>query len=355
MRTIPFARPGRRWLHLDRYKRRLLRLVSILALIVLIHGCNSHSDAVLDKADRLLFLDETGVYVLEGDQRELISEPLAHEFFFDAQISPSEGKLAVSIQLEPRWDGSTYDFGVDLFVGATSEPLKLLVRHATIGGSITRPNWLSGDDKILYSVIERDSSGAPDIRIETVDVHTGHRTRLIEHAVEPSLSPDDTTLAYVTLSEDGTEVIKLRNLRTLEERPLLPASQIMTNVANIAWSSDGSRIASAASARALGPVRPGLNTCVSPSFPSLSLDGERGWLKPDAPNGPGRLHAVPDMEQRRSEHLRPGQYRILENPRYGGGSPISRSTRDGRSTTNPTSGHSQVTLSKDRVVAHPRQ
>ncbi len=66
--------------------------------------------------------------------------------------------------------------------------------------------------------------------------------------MEPALSPDASQLAYVSYNgETGAEAIMIRDMATGEDRPLLPANQIMSNVANIAWSPDGSRLVFAAS------------------------------------------------------------------------------------------------------------
>jgi Tol biopolymer transport system component len=60
------------------------------------------------------------------------------------------------------------------------------------------------------------------------------------------VSADATQLAYVRYDETGSEIIAIAQLATGETRPLLPTHQIMSNVANIAWSPDGSRLAFAA-------------------------------------------------------------------------------------------------------------
>jgi Tol biopolymer transport system component len=113
---------------------------------------------------------------------------------------------------------------------------------------MSRPNWLPGGQRLLFAVLGRDETGAADLRIELLDLATGNRERFVEDALEPSISPDGSRLAYLQYdAQTGSEIIMIADLATGETQPLLPETRIMSNVANIAWTQDGTRLAFAAS------------------------------------------------------------------------------------------------------------
>jgi hypothetical protein len=197
--------------------------------------------------ERLFFLDETGLYEITAGTHALIASPPDRGFIFDAAVSREADQVALSIQDDPKQTANGYDFGVDLYVGRGGQAPRPLVVHKRIGESMTRPNWLPGGNQIIFSVFGRSESGGADLHIETVDVDSGARDRLIDNAVEPSLSPDAGTLAYVAIDQTtGNDVIMLRDMATGESRPLLASNIVMANVGNIAWTWDGSRLAFAA-------------------------------------------------------------------------------------------------------------
>jgi hypothetical protein len=202
--------------------------------------------------ERIFLLDDQGFHEFtgaNGADRSTIAPQPKGGVILDAAISREGDQVALSIQSQPKQEGSGgYDFGVDLFAGRLSEEPRQIAVHQSIGESIMQPNWLPGGREIIAGVLSRAPSGAIDGRIERIDVTTGVRTRLIDDASEPSLSPDGRTLAFVAFGPaTGEQLITIMDLSTGATRPLLPRTQIMNNVANIAWAPDGSRLAFAAS------------------------------------------------------------------------------------------------------------
>jgi Tol biopolymer transport system component len=89
------------------------------------------------------------------------------------------------------------DFGADLWVSASDgSEARMVVKHSILGESIESPVWLPGDERIAYTIITPKDDGSADDRIESVEVATGRRTRLVEHADQPALMPDGRSLIY---------------------------------------------------------------------------------------------------------------------------------------------------------------
>jgi dipeptidyl aminopeptidase/acylaminoacyl peptidase len=210
-------------------------------------GDASGSAAQVPPAERLFLLDAAGFHEVTAGERKLLVARPEGAFIYDAAASPDGSTVALSIQLPPKQTPTGYDFGLDLYVARPGEQPAAIVRHERIAETMSQPNWLPDGDKLLLAVLGRDETGAADPRIELIDIATGTRQRFVEDALEPALSPDGSHLAYVGYDPaTGIAVLMVRDLATGESRPLLPDDQVMSNVANIAWSPDGTRLAFAA-------------------------------------------------------------------------------------------------------------
>ena len=244
-----------------RYARLIALLILPLALM-LVMSCSGRSPeaqppgstieattgATDPPSERLFLLDNAGLYELTGNERTLLVARPAESFIYDAAVSPDGTAVALAIQGPPKETPTGYNFGVDLFIARDGGEPAAVVIHERIGETMSRPNWLPGAAGLIFAILGRDDTGAADLRIELLDLATGARQRFVEDALEPALSPDGTRLAYVRYdNQTGAEVITILDLTTGETRPLLPENQIMSNVANIAWAPDGSRLVFAAS------------------------------------------------------------------------------------------------------------
>ncbi len=196
--------------------------------------------------ERLYVLDGDGFSEVVNGKHHLILAPPPQAFIYDASISRDGQQLAVAIQLPPQQgvDPSQYNFGVDLYVNAPgSTQLNLIVKHQRTGEIVSRPNWLPDGKQLIFADYGRNDDGTSDLHIETVDVATGERKRLIDNAIEPALSPDATMLAYVAIDQvTGAENLAVRDLATGDSH-LIISDRSLVNVSAIAWSPDGKRLA----------------------------------------------------------------------------------------------------------------
>ena len=196
--------------------------------------------------ERLYVLDGAGFSEIVNGKHQLILAPPPEAFIYDASLSRDGQQLAVAIQLPPQQgvEPSQYNFGVDLYVNAPgSTQLTMIVKHQRTGEIVSRPNWLPGGKQLIFADYGRNDDGSSDLHIETVDVATGERKRLIDNAIEPALSPDASMLAYVAIDQTtGAENLAVRDLATGQSH-LIISDRSLVNVSAIAWSPDGKRLA----------------------------------------------------------------------------------------------------------------
>jgi Tol biopolymer transport system component len=197
--------------------------------------------------ERLFLLDSGILYEIVGNDRVVFAEGPNPASLYDAAVSPDGTDVALSAH-SLRQTGYSYDFGIDLYVSHDGEDPFVVAAHEKIGESMSHPNWLPDGQQLIFMVLGRDETGGIDLHIDHVDLRTGSQERLIDDALEPAVSQDGSTLAYVAYDPDvGTEIIMLADLATGQARPLLPEGTLLTNIANIAWSPTDDRMVFAAS------------------------------------------------------------------------------------------------------------
>jgi Tol biopolymer transport system component len=228
--------------------------------------------------ERLFVLDAGKLYEIVGSERILFAEGPDSTSLFDAAVSPDGTNVALSVHSKPRQGSNSYDFGIDLYVAHDGEEPFVVAAHEKIGESMSNPNWLPDGHQLIFMVLGRDETGGIDLHIDHVDLRTGNQERLIDYALEPSVSNDGSTLAYVAYDlAIGSEVIMLADLSTGQARPLLPEGTLLTNIANIAWSREDDRLVFAAS----DPLAPpgggfGRSAVIHPTLRDIWMVGIHG-------------------------------------------------------------------------------
>jgi Tol biopolymer transport system component len=228
-----------------RGRTELLLLTSIL--FVLLIACSSGGSSAGGNGPDFLISSAGGLSEHRGDvERVLIAG--GGSYVFDPSVSPDGKRIAYGLQPPAVVDANGgIDFGSDLYVANRdgSKP-ELYLRHSRVGEFLRNPVWLT-NDKLLINVRGRAPDGQADLRIESLDLASGVRERILTSAVELALSPNRKSIAYVAIDpQTQSERLAVRDLQTGATEYLLPADNILTLFTSITWSPDGSAVAFAA-------------------------------------------------------------------------------------------------------------
>jgi Tol biopolymer transport system component len=220
--------------------------VFALTAVLLLTACSGSASAgpvfLVTEGGRLLRV--------EGDERKVLVEYDDGSFVLDPAVSHDGRRIAFVRQVPAlTTSGGRLDWGADLVVAAADgRDARVVVEHALPGEMVQNPVWLPGDRSIIFAVFSPTPGGDIDQRIESVDLDSGRRSRLIANASLPALSPDGRTLAYVTTDPAAGEVRPvLFDLDSGRQLPVRAMSKRLTFFFSLAWSPDGRRLAFAAS------------------------------------------------------------------------------------------------------------
>ena len=211
---------------------------------------------------RFLITNPKGLSERAGTSDKVLVRTDPGFFVIDPAVSPDGKKIAYGLQLPAKAgsDGKV-DFGTDLYVANRdgSAP-KLVAKHSSAGEAIQKPNWTPNGKELLFEVLGVSGTGQSDFRIETVNLDSGARKRVIEGAIEPALAPDGHTLAYVRVDAlTRFEALYIGDVAGGPELRVVPPNLTLTFYVSTTWSPDGSRLAFAAAnpSTAMLPARPG--------------------------------------------------------------------------------------------------
>ncbi len=226
-------------------------LLFTIAASLLVSGCggSSKNANAPGPGDRFLLTNQAGLNesTASGTPRLFLKFDDG-SFILDPAIAP-DGKRIAFIRQAParaRPDGSI-DFGSDLYVAdRDGKNARLLVLHGAVAEFLRTPVWLS-DGEILFGVRGRAADGRADFRTERLNLQTGQRSRLIEGGVDPAISADRKSIAFlkvdpVTQEEDLiVSATDLSSRRTVVDR-----NSGLALISGQVFSPDGTRIAFAA-------------------------------------------------------------------------------------------------------------
>ncbi len=248
----------------------------VLLLIVVLRG-SSDSSGVGNKAlpDQLQ-VNAKGLVERRGGRERVIVGVKEGAYVNGVAISVDNKRLAFVLQPPAATNSKgEIDFGADLYIAnRDGSDRKEIIHHTVNGEFIFAPSWQPDGQSLLYVVRGRDQFGLPDFRLESFDMRSNTRTRLIEHAVDAGVSPDGKSIAYIfyqPASDEGEKFFINELGSNSKPRLLVPQDSGLLLIQSPAFSPDGSKIAFAASsnfATSPSPSAGGL-LAASASHPTL--------------------------------------------------------------------------------------
>jgi Tol biopolymer transport system component len=221
----------------------------LLALALpFVASCGGKDGDDLDGASgpRFLVTNAKGLSERAGDREKVIVSFDDGAFVLDPAISADGKKIAFAVQHPASADSKgNVDFGADLWMAnRNGSGRKELIHHSAPGEFVGRPNWLPNGKQLVFDVRGTKSSGQPDLRVESLDIETGKRQRLVEDAIEPALHPDGKTVAYVRINQRTQhEQLMLADMTTGESKPLTGPDATQVFNIELTWSPDGEWLA----------------------------------------------------------------------------------------------------------------
>jgi Tol biopolymer transport system component len=229
---------------------RRFRAVCLLVAVLGLVGSACSGGGASGPASGLVLADQQGLslFRLEDASRRLLVSFNDGSYLLDPAVSPDGRRIAFARQppARQRADG-TLDFGSDLYVAdADGKNLRELVRHSQVAEFILSTAWLSNNE-LLFEVRGRTAGGQADLRIEKLDVSSKSRTRFIDNALDPAVSPDGRLIAYAAIDPNTQEdllVLATADLR--DRRTLVEPGRNLALFSAMVFSPDSNRIAFAA-------------------------------------------------------------------------------------------------------------
>jgi Tol biopolymer transport system component len=236
-------------------------------------GKDDGDDLGNEPGPRFLVTGPRGLSERAGQREKLIVQFDDGAFVLDPAISVDGKKLAFAVQHPATADSKgNVDFGSDLWMSnRDGSGRKELVHHGAPGEFVSRPNWLPSGKQIVFDVRGTKPDGYPDLRVESLDIDTKARQRLVSDAVEPAMHPDGKTLAYVQINQRSQhEQIMLADLTTGQSKPLTGPDATQVFNIELTWSPDGEWLAwGAADPTVLAPGGGGLRAASAVTHPFL--------------------------------------------------------------------------------------
>jgi Tol biopolymer transport system component len=221
-----------------------LLLVLLLPIVI---ACGGKDDDLSNESGpRFLVTGPKGLSERAGEREKLIVQFDDGAFVLDPAISADGKKLAFAVQHPASADAKgNVDFGADLWVSnRDGTGRREIVHHSAPGEFVARPNWLPNGKQLVFDVRGTKKDGQPDIRVESIDLDTNKRLRLVDDGMEPAMHPDGKTLAYVKLNpRTQHEQLMVADITTGESKALTGPDATQVFNVELTWSPDGQWLA----------------------------------------------------------------------------------------------------------------
>jgi Tol biopolymer transport system component len=194
----------------------------------------------------------------------------------------------ISFVRAPTITTTTTDYGSDIYTanldGSNPQPL---IEHAVQSEFLRWPTWLPDGKSMVVQAQTPDASFA---HIAKIDLASSTRTTVAENAVSPTISPDGSTLAYVTQDPaSGEQAIWLAPTTGGPPQKILTSNADLAYFGYLSFSPDGSQLVFGAAqpkttslaAGGAGVAKVGLTTGAQvPDIRLLLTDGlpEDPWI-----------------------------------------------------------------------------
>jgi Tol biopolymer transport system component len=232
------------------------RTAVLLAIALLLASCGDGGGS--SHSDRLIVVRNEGLAELalaSGDEGLLITRP-ADAVLIEPALSPAGDRLAYVRQLTPIViPGEPVELGMDLLIaGADGSNPVVLLEHSQPNEAIRSPAWFPDGRRLLINV--QDLEGAQIVTtIEVLDIATGARTRVLDGAFQPALSPDGTQIAFVRQDEQFNQSLWIANADGSGEQQVAGPADGLGGISSPRFSPDGRVLAFGAAALMGGSVR----------------------------------------------------------------------------------------------------
>jgi Tol biopolymer transport system component len=253
---------------------RRLRLGAVLGLLLMQAACSGADDTPSSSGLHYLEVGSEGLAEVEDGRRRLLVSVNEGMYVNGVAVSPDNKRLAFVLQppASVKANGDI-DFGTDLYVSnRDGKARREVLRHGSNGEFFSAPSFSADGQELLYVVRGRDPSGLPDFRLESLDLRSGKRSRLVDHAVDFSLAPGGRAVAYVEFNPDSTEGERLLLTEIgshAQPKVLVPTESGLLLMGSPSFSPDGTVIAFAASSGLAQSPRPGPGRAAAGVHPTL--------------------------------------------------------------------------------------
>jgi Tol biopolymer transport system component len=259
----------------------------------------------LDLTGRLVFIDfsENGAPQLSAldlatGQLAVLFVPPENGTLASGAVSP-DGTLVALAYSPPAAEGfAPYGF-TDLYVmpvDGTGAPQPFAQKTTTME-SFFQPAWSPGRQEVYYGhFVEVESNGniTDTYTVERAPYPAGKPEVLLDHAIWPRMSPDGSTLAYVSFTDPGgPNALMTADRDGKHTATVLPASAF-TAVDAAVFSPDGQSLVFSAVPGASAPALSWLDLALGVQLVSAHSLPSDLWRVPVAGGKPKRLTALAD-------------------------------------------------------------
>lgn len=239
--------------------------VVFAAVVVACGGSSDETTVRQDGPGTLVLSRPDGIYEIDvatGVEKPIITTEIPNSFLFDPAVSPDGSMIAYIVQPPAVIVDGLYDAGSDLWIADRdgANP-RLIHEHQEKNALVRYPQWV-GDGHVAaiiqeITLIETElgpTITGVDYTVQSVDIETSERVRLLDDAIAYTLSPDGGRIIYARLDPLLGEIFESRELPDGQPVELVAKSENLQPFNSPRFSPDGQVIAFASAEQVATPV-----------------------------------------------------------------------------------------------------